>query len=118
VNLLAETLADIARTRHTPDDVIYIGSRDGYTCTWEEFTHLADREYDNGYGGQEVAADLEIHFRDGGWLERHEYDGSEDWTYRAPFTIPTTTKPIVRLIQDDEHYDAYAGLAALHADDA
>ena len=117
MNLLAETIADIQQTGHTPDDIVYIGSRDGYACTWDEFTRLADREYDNGYGGQEVADDLEIHFRDGGWLERHEYDGSEGWSYRAPFAPPAETKPIERLMRDEDHYDSWSGLARLHGED-
>lgn len=101
MNLLAETIRDIQNSKHTPDDVIYIGSRDGYACTWEQFVVLADVEYNAGFGGQEVASDLEIRFRDGSWLERYEYDGAEDWVYRAPFELPTATKPITRLTRGD-----------------
>jgi hypothetical protein len=116
MNLLAETIEWITRTKHTPADIVYIGSRDGYSCTWDEFTRLADIEYDNGYGGQRVATDLEIHFRDGGWMQRGEYDGSEWWDCHAPFVMPTETKPIRRLVEDFDHCCAYDGLAGLHED--
>lgn len=114
-NLLQETLSWIERVRHSPADVVYIGSRDGYSCTWDEFTRLADREYDDGFGRQEVADDLEIHFSDGGWLERSEYDGAESWSYRAPFVRPAELKPIERLMRDDDHCGTY--LASLHEDE-
>lgn len=98
MNLLAETLRDIAKSGHTPDDIVFIGSRkSGHHCSWDEFTHLADIEYDGGYGAQEVASDLEIVFRDGGGMWRTEYDGSEGWEYHRPFVMPQDAKPIKRL---------------------
>ena len=45
---------------------------------------LASIEYDNGYGGQELFGT--IVYKDGTWLERGEYDGSEWWEYRK---LPT-----------------------------
>lgn len=43
-----------------------------------EFLHqLSKIEYDNGYGSQELYGI--IVFKDGSWLERREYDGSEWW---------------------------------------
>lgn len=36
--------------------------------------------YDNGYGSQELFG--YIVFKDGSWLERHVYDGSEWWDYK------------------------------------
>lgn len=41
---------------------------------------LASIDYDNGYGGQELFGT--IVFKDGTWLERGEYDGSEWWEHR------------------------------------
>lgn len=99
-NLLREVLDGLAEERRTPDDITYIGSRDGHSCTWEQFRTLADVNYDSGYGGQEVVADLEIHFKDGSWWERAEYDGSEWWVTQRPFTVPpeSARKPINTLI--------------------
>lgn len=45
---------------------------------------LASIDYDNGYGGQELFGT--IVFKDGTWLERGEYDGSEWWEHRK---LPT-----------------------------
>ena len=45
---------------------------------------LASINYDNGYGGQDLFGT--IVFKDGIWLERGEYDGSEWWEYRK---LPT-----------------------------
>ena len=58
-NLLTETELRISHSGHTPADVIFIGSiNSGHQCTWEEFTVLADHEYDSGYGGAEIPNDL------------------------------------------------------------
>ncbi len=45
---------------------------------------LASINYNNGYGGQELFGT--IVFKDGTWLERGEYDGSEWWEHRK---LPT-----------------------------
>ena len=45
---------------------------------------LSSIDYDNGYGGQELFGT--IVFKDGTWLERGEYDGSEWWEHRK---LPT-----------------------------
>lgn len=98
VNLLEETRRSIEKSGHTPSDIIFIGSQDGkYSCTWDEFSKLADREYDNGFGGNEVASDLIIVFADKQQMWRGEYDGSEWWEYATPFKSSYITKPIVSL---------------------
>lgn len=111
-NLLEETLASIDNSGHTIEDIVYIGSEDGYSCSWEQFKGMADVEYDSSYGSAEVATDLRIVFSDGQTMWRGEYDGSEWWEYSEPFIIPETTKPVKRVIgafwpklknlQDDE----------------
>lgn len=65
MTLLEETITAVTRSGHTVDDVVFIGSADAeYRCTWEEFTALADHEYDSGFGAAEVADDLIIRFSD------------------------------------------------------
>lgn len=44
---------------------------------YEELLKFLDREYSNGYGGQELFGI--IYCEDGIWLDRGEYDGSEWW---------------------------------------
>ncbi len=115
MNLLEETLKHIEMSGHTPDDIVFIGSRDsGYHCTWEEFAHLADTEYDDGFGAQKVASDLEIVFRDGGGMWRYEYDGSEGWEYHKPFVMPQEAKPITRLTVEGTERVGWCSLAELH----
>lgn len=95
MNLLKETLEDIKNSRHEIADIIFIGSQEsGYSCTWPEFEKLADKEYDDGFGAQEVASDLIIVFSDGMKMWRHEYDGSESWAYYTNFKMPENVKPI------------------------
>ena len=85
-NLLQETLENIKDSGHTIEDIFFIGSETGkYSCSWEEFKVLADQEYDQGFGGQEVAYDLIIFFKDNHIMTREEYDGSEWWEYRSSF---------------------------------
>jgi hypothetical protein len=103
MNLLKETLTNITDSGHTVEEVLFIGSADGaYSCTWAEFEALADLEYDQGYGAQEVATDLIMVFTDGKKMWRHEYDGSEWWMYDAPGEVDYTVqgKPITKLTGD------------------
>ena len=98
INLLEETKKELGWAGQSCEDIIFIGSlKSGHSCTWEEFTALADEEYHNGYGTSEVALDLVILFKDGGRLYREEYDGSEWWIYQPPVDIPQDTKKIETL---------------------
>lgn len=103
MNLLNETIEDIAESGHKVEDIIFIGSEEsGHSCTWDEFVLLADREYDDGFGAQEVADDLVIVFSDRSKMWRHEYDGSEYWAYSRPFNAPPEKKPIKSLFVPSE----------------
>lgn len=82
MNLLQETVEILANNGKTDADVKWIGSRDGrYALDWSKFAITANIDYDNGYGGQEIALDLVV-VGDGWWLERREYDGSESWAFK------------------------------------
>ena len=95
MNLLNETEEAVKNSGHTPSDIVFIGSeKTGHECTWDEFRLLANREYDDGFGGQEVASDLIIVFSDGQSMWRGEYDGSEWWEHAKPFVRPSTKLPI------------------------
>lgn len=88
-NLLEETKEIIAESGHEISDIVFIGSEiSGHSCTWDEFCILANKDYDSGYGGQEVAFDLIIIFKDKQRMCRGEYDGSEWWTYSSHFKRP------------------------------
>lgn len=62
-------------------EVDWVGSADGkYAMSWSEFVNKFNGvEYDGGFGSQKIATDLVVVFTDGSWLERHEYDGAENW---------------------------------------
>ena len=53
---------------------------------YNQFLSDIDRNYNNGYGGQEL--DGMIWYKDGTWTTRGEYDGSEWWEYHEVPEIP------------------------------
>ena len=84
VNLIEETIQKLNENHLTPDDVKWVGSRNGlYVLSWQEFAEkFKDFVYYNSYGTQEVASDLVV-VGDKWWLERAEYDGAEWWVFRT-----------------------------------
>ncbi len=97
-NLLKETKAELQTAGYTPEDIVFIGSRDGeYACSWEEFEKLANFNYDDGFGGQEIADDLLIRMRDGAFFCREEYDGSEWWEFWPVPKVVKNPRPITKL---------------------
>jgi len=80
MNLLKETIECLSENEKTEKDVIWVGCKKFKSC-WAHFTKIADIEYDDGYGGAEIAQDLLVVGSDF-WLERHEYDGSEWWEFK------------------------------------
>lgn len=94
-NLLKETKEVLKENKKTLKDVLWCGSEEYGWFDIDVFEKLADKEYDGGYGAQEVAKDLVLVGKDF-WLERDEYHGSEWWDYKTTpkkpkkNTIPTT----------------------------
>lgn len=96
MNFLTETKRAIKGSGHKPDDIMFIGSLDGeYRISWDKFKDIAAFDYDNGFGGQEIASDLIIYFKDHTYITRGEYDGSEWWQYNI----------ILQYNEDDEYKD-------------
>ena len=59
----------------------------GYSLSdWGAFLDGLDKEYDSGYGGQELSGTLWM--TDGTWCTRGEYDGSEWWEHNVIPEIP------------------------------
>lgn len=81
MNLLKETQGVLVANNKSMDDVVWVGSRDGY-ITLETFVDLANSEYSSGFGAQEVASDLII-VGENWWMTRIEYDGSERWDFHS-----------------------------------
>lgn len=103
MNLLDETKSAISQSEHSTDDVRFVGSRDEAGNSVESGRKVLDIDYDDGYGSQEIAADLVVAFTDGGFLRREEYDGSEWWEYEPPFRGPETQKPF-KLVKALSYY--------------
>jgi hypothetical protein len=102
MNLLQETIAAIEHWSHTSADIVFIGSlSSGHSCSWAEFSKLANLEYDEGYGRQYVASDLVIVFADGSHLYREEYDGSERWEFQQRIAPPILRREIKTLVCGD-----------------
>lgn len=96
VNFLQETLGEILGSGHTELDVVFVGSYDGkYRMSWEKFKEKANFIYDLGYGAQHIATDLIVYFKDGSYMDRKEYDGSEWWQYHG----------LLNFSEEDEYKD-------------
>ena len=81
MNLLNETKGKLELFGKTLEDIEWIGTSKHYVDK-ELALELFDKEYDDGYGSQEVAYNLLVVGKDW-WLERHEYDGSEWWEMKS-----------------------------------
>lgn len=82
---------------HSESDIMFVGSDDGkYRMNWEKFKQKANFLYDNGYGAQEIACDLIVCFKDGSYLDRYEYDGSESWAYHG-----------LKIFKEDDEYEDF-----------
>jgi hypothetical protein len=81
MTLLTETNEALRDAGKTCDDVRFIIT-DKQCGTWAEFTKIANFNYDDGYGGNEIYLSLKI-VGDDWWLERGEYDGSEWWEFKT-----------------------------------
>lgn len=53
---------------------------------WLAFLEELDFNYNNGFGSQRLFG--VVWFKDGSWLERYEYDGSEEWVLKRTPDIP------------------------------
>lgn len=105
MNLLKETLTKIKDMGKTTKDILWCGSENFGWFTWEDFSSLANVEYDGGYGAAEVAQDLKVVGNDF-WLERHEYDGSEWWEFKEiPKKPEEFRKPVALTIGQAQKLD-------------
>ena len=68
------TLNIVLKDNHSPEDYI-------------AFLDKLDFEYDAGFGEQLLYGTVWL--KDGTWLAREEYDGSEWWTHRVCPEIPS-----------------------------
>lgn len=114
-NLREETIAVLKKHGRKWSDVVGVCGSD-FQIAKEQFWELANKRYDSGYGGNEVAIDLKVVGKDF-WLERHEYDGAEWWEYKEiPNLSALPIKKVDRIIRDADHYWADS-IAELNKDE-
>lgn len=77
-NILAANI-ELEFTRH-------ILIKDASPAQLENFLSSLDSEYDSGHGTQQLFGTVWL--RDGGWLQRGEYNGREWWTPMMRPEIP------------------------------
>jgi len=101
MNLLQETIEALEDQGKKPSDILWVGLKNGLAIgknlndllfgfdevkeiswSWEDFSKIADFEYNAGFGLQEINEALVIVGKDW-WLERHEYDGKEWWEFKT-----------------------------------
>lgn len=114
-NLLVETLSVLTRNGKTESDVLWVGSSE-VKISWDNFKKLADVEYNNGFGTQEVASDLLI-VGDGWWLERLEYDGSEWWSFKTTPKEPEEFIEVFSLLSSSLGFETLVQLNTPYSDD-
>jgi hypothetical protein len=95
-NLLQETNEILKENKKSWQEVKWVGCRD-FQIPIALFKDLANKEYDDGYGAQEVATDLLV-VGNNWWLERHEYDGSEWWEFKELPKEPIIYRPDIKKI--------------------
>ena len=102
-NLKKETLDFLLEHGKTERDILFVSDGEQYINA-DDFLKLADFNYNNGFGGNEISLALKVVGWDW-WIERHEYDGSEWWEFK---TIPTTRNLVKKLENfaiTDEQFD-------------
>lgn len=104
-NLLKETLEILLANGKGPNDVLWVGTKysdwqkDSVAASgsWADFEKLADFEYDDGFGGDEITTRLYVVGKDW-WLERGRHDGSGWWEFK---TLPQPIHDAVPLRVED-----------------
>ena len=108
MNLLKETTQVLKKNKLTVKDVLWVGTSDGkQTCSWEQFSKIANIEYDNGFGGSEIGENLVV-VGESWWLERGEYDGSEWWEFKSTPRLKSKTKMLTAVRRNvDVEYEEF-----------
>jgi len=86
INLYQEIKNNLKSIRYSESDILYVSCIDkkGITKCFESKDFLEfckNINYEGGYGTIEISQTLKIVFKDGSFLERREYDGSEYFEY-------------------------------------
>lgn len=86
INFYDETYKAIVDSNHTIDDIdffsmVIMDNRKEVQFSFDDFKRNSNFYYDNGFGTAVINLSLKIIFKDGTFMERREYDGSEWWEF-------------------------------------
>ena len=102
INLLQETREALKDRFLQESDVLWVGTVE-HNMPWSMFALIANVNYENGFGSQNVCADLLIVGKDW-WFERDEYDGSENWTFNTmPLARSAEASNISTVFANDDY---------------
>jgi len=96
MNLLEETKRVLGENGKTIFDVLWFGTKEAVFDV--DIQRLFSVDYNTGFGRQEIPGELLVVGEDW-WLERHEYDGSEWWEFKAMPVKPAAIKQGNNLLQ-------------------
>lgn len=88
INLYQEIVDILEKNNKTIKDIFWVGTKEATIDTALFLEKAKYTNYDNGYGGANIAGDILIVGVDW-WLSRGEYDGSEWWLFN---TLPQRPK--------------------------
>lgn len=103
--LLKETEKILERHGKTLDDIVFFGVPGAWQMTREDFEIEANKQYDAGFGEEEVCTRLKLVGKDF-WLERNSYDGNEWWEFKKLPPIedtPFCSEPASKFQDDRKH---------------
>lgn len=91
VNFLESTINALVNNNKTIDDVLFVRNKTEQ-CSFIRFAEIVNNfTYINSFGCHEIDSDLVVVGKDGWWLERFNYDGTEYWVFKTtPTSIKTT----------------------------
>lgn len=115
-NLYEETEKTLSRNDKSWDDVEFISIGKDYLPRYlgeeplfffipiEDFIEYSKNvDYYSGHGSAEINTSLKI-VGDDWWLERHEYDGAENWVYKEKPKKPKDELSIAKELLKDSEY--------------
>lgn len=111
INLLQETINVLNVHGKSLEDVKWVGTYN-LAIPIEQFLELADVEYNNGYGGEEVYTNLLV-VGNNWWLERGTYDGSEWWEFKQLPKKPKKIGKVLGIIRDQDEDIQWEGLKTI-----
>lgn len=98
MNLKDETLKFLKEHGRTIDEIVWIGNSNGYIEV-DEFLKLADFNYDDGYGRNEVRLDICI-YGENFIMYRNVYDSSEWWEIKNALNKPMNKMAVTTLREE------------------